>query len=330
MSADIESFASYREPAWHGLGTVFTEPVTTQEMLELANMANWNPRMVDEILPEGWTTVDPMRYVVRDNPFTGQPEILGHARSRYEVVSNEELFSLADGIMEADPETTWETAGSLKGGQVVFGSMSMTRSTVLDPTGVADKVETYLLVTSSYDGTGSLVATLTPTRVVCANTLAIALKGATNKFKMRHTQSVTGRIAEARDTLGMASAYMDEFDALAQTLFEREITDNEFSKIIAAAYPRPEDNDRGQQTKYDNKVDGIWNAYRGDFNLSTGNAWYALNGIYDALDWNRTQRFDSKTGKSNNEQLLMDASGMSDSQNAEKARLLSVVQSVLS
>ena len=38
------AFASLREPAWHGLGTVFSEEVTTAKMLELAHLDNWNVR----------------------------------------------------------------------------------------------------------------------------------------------------------------------------------------------------------------------------------------------------------------------------------------------
>ena len=329
MSHEIESFASFRQPAWHGLGTVFTEKVDTAGMLAVSGLAGWNVRIEDETLPEGYTTVDPMRLIVRDNPFTGQPEILGHGRGRYEILSPEDVFSLAEGIMEADPNATWETAGSLRGGTQIFGTMSLERETVLDPSGVADKVETYLLVASSFNGTMAVQAMVTPTRVVCANTLAVALQGATTKFKMRHTQSVNGKVAEARNTLGLVNKYMDKFDELAKALIERTVTDNEFDAIIKKAYPMPEDNDRGQQTKWQTKYDGIWDTYRGQYNNTiTNTAWGIWNGLTEALDYNRGTRTNAN-GETNNETLLMDASGMTDGQNAEKSRLLAIVQGML-
>jgi len=329
MSHEIESFASFREPAWHGLGTVFTEKVDTAGMLAVSGLAGWNVRIEDETLPAGYTSVDPMRLIVRDNPFTGQPEVLGHGRGRYEILSPEDVFSLADGIMEANPESTWETAGSLRGGTQIFGTMSLDRETVLDPTGVADKVETYLLVASSFNGTMAVQAMVTPTRVVCANTLAVALHGATTKFKMRHTQSVNGKVAEARNTLGLVNKYMDKFDELAKALIERTVTDDEFDSIIKKAYPMPEDNDRGQQTKWQTKYDGIWETYRGQYNNTiTGTAWGVWNGLTESLDYNRGTRTNAN-GDTNNETLLMDASGMTDGQNAEKSRLLAIVQGML-
>ena len=53
MAHDLESqngkasFASFSEPAWHGLGTVFTEEKNTTEMLEAANLNGWNVRLQD-------------------------------------------------------------------------------------------------------------------------------------------------------------------------------------------------------------------------------------------------------------------------------------------
>ncbi len=86
------------------------------------------------------------------------------------------------------------TAGSIKGGRVVFGSLALQRETVLDPSGVADKVKTYLLINTSHDGSIAIQASITPVRVVCANTLNLALGGKKKKngikqsFKIRHTQ----------------------------------------------------------------------------------------------------------------------------------------------
>ncbi len=64
----VASFASFREPAWHGLGTVFTEEKTTKEMLDLANLSNWNVRLEDLETPTHLTSDKNYQYVLRTNP----------------------------------------------------------------------------------------------------------------------------------------------------------------------------------------------------------------------------------------------------------------------
>lgn len=330
MVANIETFASFRQPAWHGLGTVFDHEVkNADEMLALAGLANWNLRVEELPLPAGYDAIKPQYAVVRDNPFTDdtpeiQANILGYVGKNYTPFQNEQAFELAQGIVEADPTATWETAGSLAGGTRVFGSLALERETVLDPSGVSDVIKTYLLVATSHDGTLAVTATVTPTRVVCANTLAVALQGATTKFRMKHTPSVTAKVAEARETLGMAHKYMDAFDEMAKALFETEITNAQFAEIINLAYVAPEFDVKGSQKKYDDKVDLIWDTYRGQYNDTiTGTAWGAWNGLTETLDWKRNGRGDNGA-----ENILAGASGFDQTQNDEKARLLSIVKQV--
>ena len=91
------------------------------------------------------------QYVVRTNPTDNtQTDVLGVVGERYHVLQNEDLFSFGDNILDGGGR--WETAGSIRGGRVVFGSMALERETVLDPNGVADKVKTYLLINTSHDG----------------------------------------------------------------------------------------------------------------------------------------------------------------------------------
>ena len=78
MAHEIESFASLREPAWHGLGTVFSEEKTTAEMLETAKLSNWNVRLEDVVIPDSLTSDKSYQYVIRTNPFNNeQTDVLG-------------------------------------------------------------------------------------------------------------------------------------------------------------------------------------------------------------------------------------------------------------
>jgi phage/plasmid-like protein (TIGR03299 family) len=224
----------------------------------------------------------------------------------------------------------WETAGSLKGGRVVFGTVALERETVLDPNGVADVVKTYLLVNTSHDGSIAIQASVTPVRVVCANTLAVALNstkkkdGVKQSFKMRHTQTANGKVQQAREALGFANAYMDSFDIMAKAMIETEVSAQKFNDIILAAYPKPEDIAKASLTRWTNKVDLINDVYTGEFNgMIAGTAWGAFNALTERLDWYRSAR------GTNNEAMLASASGFDAATNAEKNRLLKVVKNVM-
>ena len=318
-----------REPAWHGLGTVFTEEKTTSEMLVAANLNNWNVRLEDMPIPSHLTSDKEYQYVVRTNPTDKtQTDILGVVGERYHVLQNEDLFSFGDNILDGGGR--WETAGSLKGGRQVFGSLALERETVLDPNGVADVVKTYLLINTSHDGSIAIQASITPVRVVCANTLNVALNrtkkkdGVKQSFKIRHTQTANGKVQIARQTLGLANAYMDEFDKMAHAMIAKEISAKDFNDIILAAYPKPDKDTKGAVKKWENKVDTINDIYTGEYNgMISGNAWGAFNALTERLDWYRSARGGS------NESILASASGFDPAINAEKNRLLTVVRNTL-
>jgi len=336
MAHDLEtqngktSFASFREPAWHGLGTVFTEEKTTQEMLDLANLSNWNVRLEDLQTPTHLTSDKNYQYVLRTNPTDNtQTDILGVVGERYHVMQNEDLFSFGDNILDGGGR--WETAGSIKGGRVVFGALALERETVLDPNGVSDKVKTYLLINTSHDGSIAIQASITPVRVVCANTLNLALNttrrkgGAKQSFKIRHTQTANGKVQIARETLGLANKYMDEFDKMAHAMIQKEINAKQFNDILLSAYPKPEKDAKGAIKKWENKIDSLNDIYTGEFNgMIAGSAWGAFNALTERLDWYRSAR------GGNNESILASASGFDPAINAEKNRLLKVVQNTLS
>ena len=320
------AFASFREPAWHGLGTVFEEEVSTAEMLKKAKLNNWNVRLEDVEIPAEMDSDKNYSFVVRDNPFTkGNKDILGVVGERYVPLQNEDLFDFADNML--DNGGRWETAGSIKGGRVVFGALALERETVIDPSGVSDKVNTYLLVNTSHDGSIAIQASITPVRVVCANTLNLALgqrgrNGSVKQsFKIRHTQTASGKVQIAREALGLANAYIDEFSVMANKMIQTEVSKAKFDEIVLALYPQPKENAKGANKKWENKIDLINDIYVGDFNNTiTGTAWGVANALTERLDWYRTGR------KGKTESILASASGFDPMTNAEKNRIFKAVQ----
>jgi len=327
-NGDQVAFALRGKPAWHNLANrIFSqdEEVSTQLMLDEAKLSNWNVRLspVSDFIPQDWNDSSDSQLVIRTNPFNGGTDVLSTVGSRYKVVQNEELFSFADNILDGDSRCAWESAGSLKNGKVVFGSLTVPREMVLDPQGANDQTKLYLIVWTSHDGSVAVQAAITPVRVVCQNTLNLAMRNAKQSFKIRHTQTAEGKIQIARETLGLTLGYFDEFEKEAQALFAESLNDKQFSDLIRKVYPKPADDaSKLAKTKWENKVVLIDDLY---FNSPTnanikGTKWGAFNALTERLDYFRTSR-----GKEENK--WASASGFDPIITAEKNKILQLVKS---
>ena len=315
---DRAAFASRRFPAWHGLGTVFQDDVTTAEILRLASLDNWDVRCVPLDLPGRY---DKSVYAtVRTSPFDGEDDVLGIVGERYEPMQNADLFAFGDTIDGA----RWETAGSIKQGSQVFGSLAIDHDVVIDANGVGDVIKSYLLLSTSHDGSLAIQASITPTRVVCQNTLNLAL-GAVKQFvKVRHTATAEAKIMAAHETLGLTHKYMDAFAVEAAALFETQVTMAEFYKIVEAIYPKPDKDAKGSFTKWDNKVAQLGEIYIGPTQAGiTGTGWGVLNALTERMDWFR------KPHNGNTENAYAAASGFDAAANAEKNRIMKAVKSLV-
>ena len=317
------AFALRGEPAWHGLANATfsaDEKVSTKDMLDGAKLSNWNVTLEPVIYPADYRSKSELFMVVRDNPFDNGKDVLSIVGNRYRVFQNEELFTFADNIL--DGGASWESAGSIKNGKTVFGSLVVPKEFIIDPSGANDKTITYLLVHSSHDGSASVQASITPVRVVCQNTLNMALNSCKQSFKLRHTSKVEARVAEARRVLGLTFNYMDEFESLAQDLFKVSITNKVWDEMVKAVYPEPDATALAQvKTRWQKKRDLLDDIYHLSPTNATikGTAWGALNALTERLDYFRTN-------SRNLEYSMSASSGFDSATNSEKARILSVVK----
>lgn len=293
-NGSIDLFASHREKAWHGLGQVFQQEVTdSTEMLRLAGLNDWNVREMPIMV------TDPVTDEAVDADFAvsakaivatigGSERVLGVTGDRYQIVQNEDAFSFLQSLHDG---ARWETAGAIKGGRVVFGSMAFERDFVLDPSGASDKVESYLLVYTSHDGSTGVAGGVTPVRVVCQNTLNVAMNNVKQTFKIRHSRSAADRMKAEAALWRQANAYMDTFEVEAQTLFEQSVTDKQFFALTEQMFPRPEKDVKGALTKWENRQETFAQAWRGEPNAGIKNtAWGVFNALTEATQWGRKVR----------------------------------------
>jgi len=234
------AFASARLSAWHQLGTVTQATMSAHEIMGAALLGNWGVRtipvrgidVVDGI--EVPILADDRRMTVRRNPVTGVTEYLGIVGTDYEVIQNEQCAEMLDRLVDQVGGAHFETAGSLRKGKSVFVTLKL--PTAMEIAGV-DRMDLYLIGTTSHDGTAALRVDASPIRVVCANTQRAAFQHAVGHYTFRHTSNVSSQISQAREALGLMWKYMETFEKAAERMLQTSLTNREFEKIIAQVWP---------------------------------------------------------------------------------------------
>ena len=236
MAANVESMFYTRETPWHGLGTKVMEAPASKEALELAGL-DWKVTQ-EPIYTNLGERIEGYRANIRD--VDRKP--LGVVTERYKVVQNQEAFAFTDSLLKEG--VRYETAGSLQGGRRIWLLAHMPREYMI----MGERFSPYLLFSNTHDGSGAVKVALTPIRVVCQNTLNLALTTAKRSWSMMHTGNIQGKIQEAKETLLLAEDYMDSLGQEFESLRKKKLTDKEVRDYIEMLLPS-EDNSTPQQIK---------------------------------------------------------------------------------
>ena len=214
-----------REKPWHGLGTrVMTAP-TSEEALELAGL-NW--KVVQEPVYTGENElIEGYKANVRDS----DRKVLGVVTNRYRVIQNSDAFSFTDALLGEG--VRYETAGSLMGGRKVWLLARLPHEYII----TGERISPYIMFCNTYDGSGAVKAAVTPVRVVCNNTLNLALSTAKRSWSMIHTGNIQEKLEEAKDTLFRAEEYMDSLGQEIEKLRMKKITDKQVMDYIEVLLP---------------------------------------------------------------------------------------------
>jgi len=273
-------------PAWHGLGTVVEGRMTSEECLRLsgldwdvyvAQLMGWpnspddptKPEPVEVPYSEGKTkklwrgayeVVPGVRATYRLVKVGGREHRywLGAVGTQYTPIQNRDAFRIADAIV-GKGRAVYETAGSLKGGRMVYITAVMdTTMKVKD-----DMVGLYLVFTTSHDMSLRFTVLPTPIRVVCRNTQLAAMDTAAWLLSFKHTPNAEGRIIEttADKVLKRTSAYFDGMGAVYDALAAIRVNDQFSQDYVERLIPLP--SGKRQKTAKD-KRDRILGLYHGD------------------------------------------------------------------
>lgn len=296
MAAAVETFEdgtaaffSNREVPWHRLGTITDGAQTAEDALRLAQL-DWrvtkseDPVQIHVLGDEGVqaVTVADKFMTYREHPKLGL-QGLGVVGSQYEVIQNSDAFDFLNHLVD-ESGAVFETAGSLNGGRQVFMSMRMPNSVVLGDG--QDSVDMYLMATTSHDGSRAFTAAVTPIRPVCKNTVDLALSEAESSWYMRHTTNVQGKIAQAREALGLVFAYQDEFEKSVEELVSASFSAKEFESFLESLIKEPKNPTDRKERKVEAVRQEIFDLWTADTQANIKNTkWAAYNAVVEWADW---------------------------------------------
>ena len=305
------SFASHAEKAWHGLGQIVDKAMTAEEAIKNANL-DYEVAKTDVFFSGTDNSMNPIEGIYATYR-TDNNDYLGLVRSRYEIVQNREAFGFFDSII-GDGEAIFETAGALGKGERVFLLAKLPDDFEIQ----GDKIEKYIVLTNSHDGTSSVVAGLTNIRVVCNNTLQAALSGLENKVSIKHTNGAQDRLKEAHRVMGIASKYTKQVEEIFNEMAYKPMTEGQyreyFEKVLAPEYKaKNADEQTEMSTRLKNMVEATTQfAFTHPTQMTTASkgtlfgAYNAISGYYNYIKPydNQEKKFTSQFfGAANNKML---------------------------
>lgn len=238
------------KPAWHGFGTVVSEAQTSVDALRIAGL-DWTVALTDlaAIMPDGsHQPIDTHRATMR----TDTGAALGAVGLRYQPLQNRDAFAWMDEVV-GESLAIWETCGSLRGGRDVWMLAKLPGNLEVCDRDVLDK---YVLITNNHAGTGAVRLFPTSVRVVCANTLRLAISEVdTNKsdaglplgLKLFHTAGSLGkRVQKARELLGVIGKSHDEFAQAARSMLAKSLNTQQVSDYFGGLVENRSDRNRGK------------------------------------------------------------------------------------
>lgn len=260
----VASFAENgrKERAWHRLGQVFDRPMTVEEAIT-ASHADYEVRTlplvaltpdISEHLSEDSYAMPYFKDEVLDALIPNKKvtmrmdtmKPLGIVSSTYGVVQNKDAFRFIDTLCSGEVgehAPIIESAGVLGQGERVFITAKFPESIILDNKG-DDRVEMYIVFTTSHDGSGAVQCMVTPTRVVCNNTLNYAIRENRGMISLRHSQNVMKRLDLTNEenvefafkTLNMYSVYVKSLKKSFDYLKKVKVNEEWIDMVLAEVF----------------------------------------------------------------------------------------------
>ena len=291
MPANVRSVAYYNVAPWHGLGTPVPKDASAEEMIRAAGL-DWRV----ELRPaRGAREINSKpefsRYeIVRiPRPKTGEAEVLfGVVSRRYQPLQNVEAFQFFDSIV-GQGEAYFETAGALGEGERIWVMAKMPRAMQIVR---GDECFKYLLLSNTHTGEGSVMVKFTSVRVVCQNTLIMAMKDGQKAYRVRHSKTMQFRLDELASFLAITEKVFLEAEALFKRLARVQMIGDRLEHYLEAVIPRSKpQKSKGTHPQRWDFVEKLFES-RPDLQMPgvRGTLWGAFNAVTRFEDYKQPQQ----------------------------------------
>ncbi|TDI96984.1 MAG: DUF932 domain-containing protein [Deltaproteobacteria bacterium] len=278
------------ETPWHKIGHYVGEEVLTASEAIIASGLGW--KVVEQpILNADGDIIEGYKAIVREDT----KEVLQVSKDRYVPIQNTDCFKIFDEVTGTG-QAKYEVAGSLKGGRIVW---ILARLPYTFEVAGRDEIRSYLLLSTSHDGSLKLQMFKTPVRVVCWNTLNASLLGMDGEkvLKVKHTQNFRDKVTDAQEILADSKAYFMAFKEQSEVLARKQMNGLAVDSFLDTLLNVQDKKDSEIKTRTRNIQDTIKRLFvsgRGnDVTGVRGSAWALYNGVTEYVDYERTTKGDA-------------------------------------
>jgi len=229
MAHMVETMAYAGEVPWHGLGTKVPADLTPEQMLEKAGL-NWNVVECEDYVDfHGKKIPTGNKSLIRDT----DGKVLTTVGENWNPLQNRDAFEFFTDFVQAG-DMEMHTAGSLEEGRRVWALAKVKDAFELFK---GDVTENYLLFSNPHKYGKSITVMMTPIRVVCNNTITMALNGKSDHMvKVQHRQEFDADMV--KETLGVAKEKLDTYKEAAQFLGSKRFTNSNIVEYFKTVFPQ--------------------------------------------------------------------------------------------
>ena len=235
MSAGIlenDQMFSVKERPWHGLGVVVEKAPTIEEAIELANLG-WEVQKTDIQTLDGTQIPDKKAMMRMDTK-----QCLGIVGNGYNVLQNKEAFKFFEPFIDNELATL-ETAGSLFNGKRVFILAKIAGEDMVIDEKTNDRVEKYILLSNSHDGSQAVKVGYCPIRVVCNNTLTAAESSSNSQLiRVYHKSNVVQTLQEIQETMDLVNRQFITTEEKYKQLAQMNVNTGDLQKYVKAVFSK--------------------------------------------------------------------------------------------
>ena len=204
----------------------------------------------------------------------------------FRSVQNEDAFAFTDSLLGEG--VRYETAGSLQSGRRVWMLAKLPNEYII----LGEQISPYLVFCNSHDGSGAIKVAMTPVRVVCSNTLNLALDTAKRCWTAKHTTNIADKLEEAKETLFFAESYMSRLGQEMEALRKEQLSDQKAIEYMNLLFPIKEDMSLQQKKNIRNLQEDLKRRYfdAPDLKDMGKNAYRFINAVSDFATHNKPLR----------------------------------------